>query len=289
MPSALNTVLDGFYLNDEAADVYFIVGFPGEQYERIPAHKFLLIAMNQIIQKRFTESWKDKPEIRITDASPDAFKDFLQFFYLNQVILTTQNIIEIVHLANTFKSVECLNLCNDFLSTLSLSELQKLVKKRNLLCEKRIRGNTVEFINSPDLLASTPAVIRLMLSMDSMTCTEMELFEGVMRWIRSRTNLESLDKDQVQAEIGNLFYKFRFGTMSIQEFAKLLASHENLFSKEETNDIIQMIASPDFQSKIFENNRRKRNETEPKSEQNGESESEIQAAISALVLNWNSA
>lgn len=64
----------------------------------------------------FNGSLKETGDVRIVDASSEAFKEFLQFFYVDNIILTMDNIVEVVMLIDKYDIVDdALPICFEFL------------------------------------------------------------------------------------------------------------------------------------------------------------------------------
>lgn len=69
---------------------------------KIPAHKELLAVSSPVFNAMFNGELKEKSDVKIVDASYEAFKEFLQFFYENKVKLTMGNIVEVLNLVNKY-------------------------------------------------------------------------------------------------------------------------------------------------------------------------------------------
>lgn len=103
------------YLKDEKADVHFIFHSDDDQPIRIPAHKLILTEASDVFLAMFNGSWKESSEVKIVDATADAFEAFLQFLYLDTVTLTTDNVVEVMYLGKKYNVAECLEICSKFL------------------------------------------------------------------------------------------------------------------------------------------------------------------------------
>lgn len=94
--------IESLYLNSKKADVYFVCG---DQKERIPAHKLILSTANNHFDKIFDEipAENGKIEIELPKISPQACKEFLQFFYLTDVCFHNEHTTEIIYLAEKYR------------------------------------------------------------------------------------------------------------------------------------------------------------------------------------------
>ncbi|XP_055299859.1 uncharacterized protein LOC129567229 [Sitodiplosis mosellana] len=118
-------------------------------------------------------------------------------------------------------------------------------------CESKIKYNTNEILSSSSFLDCDQNVLKRILQMDSLFCTEAELIEACMSWVKSVSNQEQLTREIVQKQLGDLFYEMPFGSMSLEEFAAFDRSYGGLFTLDEYREIIQIFASKDFQPELF--------------------------------------
>lgn len=146
------------YLSSKWADVYFVFGSNTDQFERIPSHKNILAAGCEAFDIMFSTELREKRYIPIVDVSAAAFKEFLQFFYLTKVELTTENIVQVTKLCKKFGLIEFLggsdilhqhltsnnNLCWGY-------EFYIFLKHDNYIknCEEKIKENAVGVLKSP--------------------------------------------------------------------------------------------------------------------------------------------
>lgn len=250
------------YLCDEIADIHFIC-----KSERVPAHKFLLINTSEVFQAMFNESWKEKTEVEIVDASAAAFREFLQFFYLGTVKLTMETIAEVMNLGNKYDVAECYECCAKYLKNHITNddvcwcyELAIHLEHKGLekFCEIMIAINTKAVLSSESFLQLDQKTVKRILQLDSLRCSEVELFEALMKWAKAKSAPEELTQDIFHCRYCDLAHEIRFGLMTIEEVAKIDSLYGNIFSIEEFREIIQMMASEEFQPKIFHHNRKNR-------------------------------
>lgn len=87
----------------------------GNKTMKIPAHKELLAVSSPVFNAMFNGKLKEKGDLKIVDASYEAFKEFLQFFYKNKVKLTMGNIVEVLNLVHKYDIAVGSKLVEDFL------------------------------------------------------------------------------------------------------------------------------------------------------------------------------
>lgn len=229
-----SNVGEKLYLSEIFADFYFTFDMGDGKYERAPV---------------------------------PAFKEFLQFFYLSRVKLTSNNVDKVMNLANKYNLADGLNICSKFIAnTLTADDVcqgyglaiifgQERLQK---FCEALITINTKAVFNSQTFLECNRDVLEHILMMDSLKCSEMDLFAACISWVKSSSSQDEVTKEIVHAELGDLMDKIRFGSMSPEQFGSLIPSYGDLFSVDEYKDIIQMITSKDYIPQSFTNDRRKR-------------------------------
>lgn len=103
------------YLSDETSDFAFIFETATEIIV-VPAHKYVLVAANNVFRERFNGPWKEKDNVKMPVGTSDAFKEFLRFFYFDRVNVTVKHVAELLDLAQEFGVIECSNICNKFLN-----------------------------------------------------------------------------------------------------------------------------------------------------------------------------
>ncbi|XP_055317520.1 uncharacterized protein LOC129576431 [Sitodiplosis mosellana] len=258
--NVISSSVEEFYLSEEMADIHFIFESADGQCEHIPAHKLLLVTASDVFRTMFNRTWQEKDEVKIVDASVEAFKEFLQFFYLPRVKITTDHITEVIYLGNKYNLTNCLRVCEQFIMN-SVDEdnvcwayehgiffdQAALIK----FCEIFIGINTKAVLESEDFLECNSSVISHILKLDMLSCSEGEIFKACMNWIKATARVDQLTQAVVQIQCGELFGDIHFKSMTSQELAMLIPSHAGLFSSEEFKIIWQLAALPKFQSIKF--------------------------------------
>lgn len=255
LPCALNKL----YLDSQTADVNFIF-VKKEKSKRVPAHKNIL-SISEVFKQMFYGKMKEGDEVKIIDASPDGFKEFLRFFYFDKINLTMANIKEVVNLCNKYIGDSCLNICAEFLTNslntenvcfvyglAILYDLNELKKS----CETMIAEDTESVWQSTSFMECDQTVLEHILRMDRLSCAETSVFYACMAWVKAKSNQIKVTSMAVEQHLGYLFYKIRFRSMTIEGFTSLLSTFGDVFSTEEYREVIQMIVSHEFHSTIFD-------------------------------------
>lgn len=254
-------LLEKLYLNENFADIHFVF----DSGERIPAHKLLLATASDVFRAMFNGSYIEKTEAKIVDASADAFKEFLQFIYRPKAVVTMANVSEVMNFGKKYDIAECFNICGEFLAqNINTDDVLWIYKVAEHLsheklqgeCEKYVERNTQEIFTSEGFLKCDRKTVKWILQMDSLFCSEVELFEALIKWIKGQSEQEELTKEIVQGQYGDLWHEVRFGSMTLDTFSALDPSYGALFTSNELREIIQMFNSEQFEPKIFQRNRR---------------------------------
>lgn len=257
------------YLNSEFADVHFMFETNDGEFDRIPAHKLLLCAASDVFQTMFNGTWKEKNEVVIVDTPILVFKEFLQFFYMDRVNLTVENVTKVMNLGQMYNVTECLSVCAQFLknhlnedNVCWCYELAVLFDNVDLIksCETIIGMNTSALFTSKSFATTNRKILRRILMLDWLSCTEIELFEVCMQWILADSKETELTMKIVRGEYAELFHAIRFRLMSLQEFVSLAPKYRNLFSYDDFIDIAQLISNREYEleSKWPNKNQQKR-------------------------------
>lgn len=252
--------VEEFYLSKKMADIRFIFKLSDGQIEHIPAHKILLASTSDVFRAMFNGSWREKNEVEITDASVDAFKEFLQFVYLPQVKVSTNHIAEVMYLGDKYNVTNCLKTCTQLLmdslnedNVCSAYKLAILFNEEYLkkYCELIIKMNTKTVLESENFLECDSKVLNHILKLDSLSSSETEVFEACMNWARAKANVNQLTREILETQLGENFHEIHFKSITQKEFANLVSTYGDLFSISEYKDISQMMAFQEFEPKVF--------------------------------------
>lgn len=243
------------YLAEDTADVHFLI-----ESDRIPAHKCLLMAASKVFRQRLNEllnKSKDNNTVPIVGTSPSAFKEFLQYFYCDEVELTMNNIKDVMNLGQMYDVSECVDDC--------VSLWQSNLTADNVLlayaaaiscdhddfkseCETIISIHTADVFKSAGFLECDRETLSNILRLESMSCKEVDVFNACMDWVKHASGSETLTKDVIQSHLGNLLFDIRFGAMTIDEFNAINTSYGHLFSRADHKAIVDLIKSKKSQS-----------------------------------------
>lgn len=258
------------YLSDDLADVHFV--FTNNNIEeKIPAHKLILTVLSPVFRAMFFGPMKEKKDVLIVDSDADAFKEFLQFFYLRKVSLSMANMETVVRLADKYDimmyvELACSKLQNiyfsgdeepDKLNTANVCwgyQLAHYADYYPLLheCEDIIIGSTFEVLKTNAFLQVDQAILENILSLN-VERQEMSIFYGVLRWATRACQANGMECTPInfRFQLGNCLKLIRFGQLDVPKFSKLVIEFPELLTADEFQDIVLMITDNDYKPKIF--------------------------------------
>lgn len=166
-------------------------------------------------------------------------------------------------LGHKYNVTDCFDTCVQFLEDTRSSEiaclsygLAILYEQDELkeLCESEIVMNAQDVFKSKYFLEADREILANILDMELFACSEIDVFEACMAWVKNASKQDELTKDVVQFELADLFYKIRFASMSIEDFCTLNLSYYDAFTSDEFRDITQMLVLPNYASNVFNKN-----------------------------------
>eukprot|EP00112_Aurelia_sp_Birch-Aquarium-sp1_P026294 Seg924.15 transcript_id=Seg924.15/GoldUCD/mRNA.D3Y31 product="BTB/POZ domain-containing protein 6-B" protein_id=Seg924.15/GoldUCD/D3Y31 len=233
--------------NDFMSDVAFMV-----QNKRILAHKIFLAASSPVFDAMFNGplAQKGEFEIEIPDCKdPNAFTEFLRYFYVGESNFDSRNTMTILYLAKKYivpgleqscrsYLARCLNERNIFLTLHWSFRLND--EELGELCMKFICSNIQSLARRENFCQLSLQCLTCILGSDFLEINEIDLFLAVDKWCskeverRGASEGGSVTKRSV---LGDALYLIRFPVMSSQEFVDHCAYSE-LLSADESRDII---------------------------------------------------
>lgn len=238
------------YLDVTTADVYFTFG--ANPSEKVAAHKAILSVGSAVFQAMFYGELKEKGDVKIVDASISAFKEFLQFFYQQNVRLTLDNIAEVANFCKKYDVNDGLNAAEMFLKKAltpnnvcwaygiaQYLELTELIE----YCESIIAGYGSEVLNSAALLECERKLLASILQLASPKCSAWDFVMAIMNWSKAECTRKKLgmDSKELRGQLGGLYDEIPFSDLTIEQFAQHIALFRGFFTVQEIQDNINKI------------------------------------------------
>ncbi|XP_037033570.1 BTB/POZ domain-containing protein 3-like [Bradysia coprophila] len=255
------SIIHKLYLDEKTADIHFSFGANG--IERVPAHKLILSTGSNVFETMFHGSLPEGDVVNIVSGDSSAFKEFLQFFYLDDITMTSDNIAQVINFVQQYGIERCMVQCIDFLkNTMTNNDVCKayhLALQFNLddlkrFCERKISGNAEDVLKTDDFLNCDRTVLQHILKMDSLLCEETNIFDACIAWAKKSCEKKGQDAGIVKNLRKQLSGEMRFihfRRMKFEDFVSRNAEYFDLFSITDVRDILQIIANKEFKSDLF--------------------------------------
>lgn len=229
------------YLDGRTADVYFVCG---EKCDRIPAHKMVLSMASKVFDRDLNGEWDKKEEIELSETSTEAFKDFLQFFYLNEVTLQLDHIGEVLGLAHKYQMLECVELCVHFwMENWSVNDICGALERSihfelndfKAFCEHKIIVHAEQVFKTVGFLRCSRSVLDHILRLDGFLCDETIILGACFNWAK--------ENEHLRCHLKTSLYNIRYGSMKIGDFlGHMDANNWSFANVDEYKDIIRIFS-----------------------------------------------
>lgn len=240
------------YLDAVTADVKFVFEVVDTaQCIEIQAHKNILSVNSPVFHAMFYGPIKEGNAIRIMDASPSAFTEFLQFFYLNTVRLTSNNIIEVAYLCNKYEVARGLqvceiplqesvtddinNICSEYQAVLLL-QIDSVIK----VCENAIADNAKQVLESSNFLECNHATFQRILKLVASKCAAATIVNAGIAWAKAqcRRNQMILTTNNLKTQLQGSIGLMPFDRLTAEQFSQHIQNYNGLLSCEELQAIV---------------------------------------------------
>ncbi|XP_055325743.1 BTB/POZ domain-containing protein 6-A-like, partial [Sitodiplosis mosellana] len=189
------------YLDAKTADVKFVFGKGTDHVETVPAHKNILSVSSPVFDKMFYGSLPEQGDVPIVDAYAAAFKEFLQFFYLAKVRLTSEHIIDVSNLCKKYELVEGLAICeeplqksstnNEMCSGYALAMLPEIPNTIQF-CEQKIKSNAEAILKSTSFLECNRELLDKVIQLVTPKCSASAFVDACMAWAKAECGRDNL-------------------------------------------------------------------------------------------------
>lgn len=230
---------DMYRTRQETGDVVFCI-----DANEISAHRAVLAAISPKYRAQFFGPMAEKGRVMLENISPAAFEEFLQFFYVNDVKLSRQNIEDVFDLCNQslseeiiFKCVQSIiEYCNEeviwmYQLALFYQNYQLKNHSENLICE-----NFSEIAASQEFVKCDRDLLCEILDLELLS-KEITIFEACIQWAKQNSN----DHGSLRAALGAAVTKIRFCSMSTEEIITIGKKYSGFLTQTEILDIIESI------------------------------------------------
>lgn len=248
------------FLDENFADVHFIIKIDDAQTVKIPSHKVILAAGSLTFRNRFISN-NDLNKIEIVNSTPAAFTEFLFTFYSSypEKNFTVANIPAVLTLAKTFEVVHSIEAAERFLmKNLQPAQLcfgyslamEYTLHDLKLHCMKQINEKKRDVFGSHTFLECNQDVLRDILENQTVNqCDEIQtIWDACVNWAHNQCTLQSIDASNAgnwRKVLGTAFNPIQAILSKDGEFLDHVFTHykELLESDENQNDLWTMCES----------------------------------------------
>lgn len=244
---------------EETGDVSFLV-----ESEVVCAHRSILSVHSPKFRVQFFGQNPDTGVIKVNDVSAAAFEEFLQFFYLENVGLSMDNIEDVLNLAKQSGVKEFMDQCVDFLfQIMTMDEIiwtyqlgiRYDIEKIKNFCEPLVSIHIKDLLVSDHFIQCDHQTLSEISKSDTLACRESELFDACISWAKAACEKSGEDatNSNLRSKLGSAITQIRFSSMTADEFLRRHKLYKEIFSPDESNEILYMIGRVDGVEPTFFN------------------------------------
>lgn len=243
-------IAEKLYLDARTADVKFV--FKNSK-ESVVAHKNVLSVGSVVFDIMFYGSLPEEEDILIVDASPEAFKQFIQFFYLTKVKLTPDTIFKVANLCKKYQvdyglklcespmqqSLTIDNMCKGY-SVATLLEMENVVK----FCEVEIKQKATDVLKSADFLQCDYKVLDKVLGLVSSNCSASMIVNACMNWAKAECGRKKKPATHpfLKLQLKGLLDRIPFDDLSPEEFLEHRKTYKRFLDEDDLENHSENIA-----------------------------------------------
>ena len=191
--------------NDLLSDVSLVVRSGDEAKKSkmaIPAHKFVLSICSPVFFAMFCGKMTEKSDsVELLDCEYEAVLEMLRFMYSDKVELNESNVMQVLYVAEKYMVKSLVDECIHFLeqqlnagNVLWVLSHARQYDKTDLVahCWEEIDRDTHAVLKSAEFASIDRRVLEEIVTRDSLTISEIELFKAVNLWAAEKCKRDGL-------------------------------------------------------------------------------------------------
>lgn len=247
--------------NELMSDVHFLVGKCDKL--RIPAHKYVMAISSPVFYAMFYGRMAEQgEEIKIGDCEAGSFLELLRYIYYDEAKIDPSNVFGILYLAKKYFLPFLAERCVDFLEeNIDHQNAFTLLAQARYFCEPKLEEKCWEIIDRETArVLSSEAFTEIdhetllaVLTRDTLTVLEADLFKAVKRWAEGECNRKILPPtpENKRSVLSSALNFIRFPVMTLKEFSEDAAQSGILTSEETINTFLYFGSKDDTKVKNF--------------------------------------
>ena len=239
--------------NDLFSDVKFVVRDSNSEGEsaskkEIPAHKFVLSIGSPVFEAKFYgELAETRDSIELPDCEYESLLELFRNLYSDEVNLNGSNVMEVLYLAKKYMVPSLADKCSKYLRDhMDPSNVFNILPMAQKYEEKKLTDRCWEVIDNQSQTAMKSdgfttiehSILEAVVSRDTLTINEMNLFQAVNLWATKKCRNQGLETngEEKRRILGEKVVKaIRFPVMKQQEFASVVLDTKILTPDEVIN------------------------------------------------------
>lgn len=237
--------------NTIMSDFKFIIGAEKRQ---VPGHKHIFASTSYEFFNLFYLSSPNNREIHLPEIKYEAFKEFIQYVYSDDINIIGGNFFDILNLSLRYDIEHLTNLCLNKLPKIVLDDnsfaacfMESFeVWNKDKVCDiflKIIGIRPLDYINEKNVEKLKIEHLSVILESNETETIEMDYFKLAMMWaVKQCISLKIKPFPMKKRTVlEKLFLLIRFPTMSLDEFQECSSNQNGLFTNEEIIQIVVFI------------------------------------------------
>ncbi|KAL3847899.1 hypothetical protein ACJMK2_018790 [Sinanodonta woodiana] len=240
-------------------DVNFILKTKEDRVE-VKAHRLVLAARSPVFQAMFYGRMATNGKVTIEDISPDTFKLFLRYLYIDDEEINEESAWHVIEVAHKYQVGFLVNRCADVLSSSitvdNACETLQCAVFYNLKTLKKITlgfidDNAAKVLETPEFMELPNETLTLILSGDTFKVDEMKIIEKMVEWASKKCTEQGIELNGINMRkiLGDTFFHLRLPTLSLSDFTEHVGKAGFLTEKEELA-IYRHMGSPSSQNGV---------------------------------------
>ncbi|KAG4072269.1 hypothetical protein HA402_004201 [Bradysia odoriphaga] len=242
------------FLNADTADVFFVCEKNGI-IERVPAHKIILAGSSNVFDTMFYGTLCEGNEVSIVDATPNGFRQFLRFFYVNDFEFSLEYIDELMYLSKKYLLESFFGKFCEFLMEQEEADgilvaydqsfrfdLPQLKHKM----ENSIVANNGTIFCSEYFANIDRDLLKRLIQIPVLRIEHSKfVFDGCIFWAQANCKRESIDMTMknLREQLGDCFLHIQFSSMTTSHITECVENFGDMFTTQELQRIVSTISS----------------------------------------------
>ena len=225
-----------FMLNNHLlSDVKFVVRKSDSESESkkvIPAHKFVLSIGSPVFEAMFYgELAETRDSIELPDCEYESLLELFRYMYSDEINLSGSNVMAVLYLAKKYMVPSLADKCTEYLqekldpsNVFNILPTAEKYEEKELVdrCWEVVDKETKEAVKSDGFATIERSLLEAVVSRDSLTIEEIDLFKAVDQWATKECEKQGLavNGEQKRRILGEKIIKaIRFPVLKQEEFA----------------------------------------------------------------------